>query len=216
MKKHYLWREYRPIPIMKERPRIVDWLLDFVNRLLPVVTGIAITFTVQGMVNRAHTRRDVRSALQLVRTELVSNREDVAVLKEYLDNEMASARYLMRNPNLVKNLKRLESPIADTVKYHLGMVNADVSVVFPHDALELLKMSSLFQKIGDNALSMKIIRAYESCSYMTNIMDRHITERNAQPADSLYHWIEIHDTRVIADPTDIDKAITAINVFLRK
>ena len=118
--------------------------------------------------------------------------------------------------NLVKNLKRLESPIADTVKYHLGMVNADVTVVFPHDALELLKMSSLFQKIGDNALSMKIIRAYESCSYMTISMDRHITERNAQPADSLYHWIEIHDTRVIADPTDIDKAITAINVFLRK
>ena len=151
-----------------------------------------------------------------MRTELVSNREDVAVLKEYLDNEMASARYLMKHPNLVKNLKRLESPIADTVKYHLGMVNADVTVVFPHDALELLKMSSLFQKIGDNALSMKIIRAYESCSYMTNIMDRHITERNAQPADSLYHWIEIHDTRVIADPTDIDKAITAINVFLRK
>ena len=69
---------------MKKRPRFVDWLLDFVNRLLPVVTGIAITFTVQGMVNRAHTRRDVRSALQLVRTELVSNREDVAVLGIHL------------------------------------------------------------------------------------------------------------------------------------
>ena len=113
---------------MAERLTFKAWIIDFLNRLLPVVTGIAITFTVQGMVNRAHTRRDVRSALQLVRTELVSNREDVAVLKEYLDNEMASARYLMKNPNLVKNLKRLESPIADTVKYHLGMVNADVSI----------------------------------------------------------------------------------------
>ena len=201
---------------MKERPQIVAWLLDFVNRLLPVVTGIAITFTVQGMVNKAHSRREVRSALQLVRTELTSNRQDVALLKEYLDNEMASARYLKKNTDLVKNLKRLDESTAETVKYHLGMVDADVTVVFPHDALELLKMSSLFQKIGDNSLSMKIIRAYESCSYMAISVDRHITDRNAQPADSVYNWIEIHDPRVIADPADIDKAITAINVYLRK
>ena len=57
---------------MKERPRIIEWILDFVNRLLPVVTGIAVTFTVQGMVNRAHTRRDVQSALQLENTRISS------------------------------------------------------------------------------------------------------------------------------------------------
>ena len=201
---------------MKERPRIIEWILDFVNRLLPVVTGIAITFTVQGMVNRAHTRREVQSALQLVRTELTSNRKDVAELKEYFQNEMTSARYLGKHTDLVKKLKRLDSATADTVKYHLGIVGADVTVVFPHDALELLKMSSLFQKIGDNGLSMKIIRAYDSCSQMAISVDRHIAERNAQPADSLYNWIELHDPRVFADPADIDKAITAINVYLRR
>ena len=79
-----------------------------------------------------------------------------------------------------------------------------------------LKMSSLFQKIGDNGLSMKIIRAYDSCSQMAISVDRHIAERNAQPADSLYNWIELHDPRVFADPADIDKAITAINVYLRR
>ena len=76
-------------------------------------------------------------------------------------------------------------------------------------------MSSLFQKIGDNGLSMKIIRAYDSCSQMAISVDRHITERNAQPADSLYNWIELHDARFV-DPADIDKAITAINVYLRR
>ena len=201
---------------MKERPRIIAWILDFVNRLLPVVTGIAITFMVQGMVNRAHTRREVRSALQLVRTELSYNREDIAELKEYFQNEMTSARYLKKHTDLVKKLKRLDSATADTVKNHLGIVAADVTVVFPHDALELLKISSLFQKIGDNSLSMKIIRAYDSCSQMAISVDRHIAERNAQPADSLYNWIEIHDPRVIADHSDIDKAITAINVYLRR
>lgn len=201
---------------MKERPRIIEWILDFVNRLLPVVTGIAITFTVQGMVNRAHTRREVRSALQLVRTELTSNREDVAVLKEYFQNEMTSARYLRKNADLVKKLKRLDESTAETIKYHLGIVGADVTVVFPHDALELLKMSSLFQKIGDNGLSMKIIRAYDSCSQMAISADRHIAERNAQPTDSLYNWIELHDPRVFVESEDIDKAITAINVYLRR
>ena len=47
-------------------------------------------------------------------------------------------------------------------------------------------------------------------------VDRHIAERNAQPADSLYNWIELHDPRLFADPADIDKAITAINVYLRR
>lgn len=195
---------------MKER------LIDFLTRLIPVVTGIAITFTVQGMINRAHSRREVRSALQLVRTELVSNREDVAILKEYLNNEVASAKYLQKNAELVNNLNRLDSSTAETVKYHLGMVGADVTVVFPHDALELLKMSSLFQKIGDNSLSMKIIRAYDSCSQMAISVDRHIAARDAQPLEEQCEWILRHDPREFADATDIDKAITAINVFFRK
>ena len=192
---------------------------SFFSELLAVVLGIVITFAVQGMIDRAHDRKEVRKALELVRTELNSNREDIALLKEYLDDEMESARFLDENAALVKELDKLDSLTAATVKYHLGIIDADVSVAFPHDALELLKMSSLFQKIGDNALSMKIIRAYDCCSSITTSIENHFKARDAQPDESVADWIIVHDPRQYleyAQATDIDKAITAINVFLRR
>lgn len=189
---------------------------SFFSELLAVILGIVITFAVQGRIDKAHDRKEVRKALELVRTELGNNRDDIAVLKEYLDQEYESARYLEKNAVLVNQLAKLDSATAETVKYHLGIIDADVSIIFPHDALELLKMSSLFQKIGDNALSMKIIRAYDSCSTMTSSIDSHVKARDEQSREDKPGWILVHDMRLYADDTDINKAITAINVFLRK
>lgn len=192
---------------------------SFFSELLAVVLGIVITFAVQGMIDRAHDRKEVRKALELVRTELISNREEVALLREYLEDEMESARFLDENADLVKNLDKVDSLTAATVKYHLGIIDADVFIAFPHDALELLKMSSLFQKIGDNALSMKIIRAYDCCSSMATSIENHFDARASQPAESVPGWIIVHDPRQYpeyAKVSDIDKAITAINVFLRR
>ena len=62
---------------MAARQTFKDWFRDFLNKLLPVVTGIAITFTLQGIVNRSHERKSVRSAMELVRTELRSNLADI-------------------------------------------------------------------------------------------------------------------------------------------
>jgi hypothetical protein len=129
---------------------------------------------------------------------------------------MTSARYLRKHTDLVKKLKRLDGATADTVKNHLGIVAADVTVVFPHDALELLKMSSLFQKIGDNSLSMKIIRAYDCCQVIVESIDRHFIAKNTQSDDDLPKWLLAHSPLPYTDPADIDKAITAINVFLRQ
>ena len=69
---------------MAERLTFKGWLRDFVNKLLPVVTGIAITFTLQGIVNRSHERKSVRSAMELVRTELNSNLQDIYHLNDFL------------------------------------------------------------------------------------------------------------------------------------
>lgn len=190
---------------------------SFFTEFIAVVLGIVITFAGQGMIDRAHDRKEVRSALRLVRSELISNRQDLVELRQDILNQMKqSAQYLDDNAELVKNLDRLDSATVRTVKFHQGMVLADVSVNLPHDALELLKMSSLFQKIGDNALSMKIIRAYDCCQVIMESVDRHFEARNAQPVESLPIWILDHDSPIYTDATDIDRAITAINVFLRK
>ena len=187
-----------------------DRIIGFLGRMLSVVLGIVITFTVQGIQDRKRDRRTVQTALELVRTELVSNREDIKVLAEYFREEKAAAKYLVRHQQDLAKCPK------DSVNYHLGIINAEVSVALPHDALELLKMSSLFQKIGDNNLSMKIIRAYDSCQLMVENINRHISTRDAQPEDTRAVWLRGHAPDHYMDTSDIDSAVTAINKFLRK
>ena len=183
--------------------------LAFLGRMLSVTLGIVITFTVQGIIDRNRDRHAVRAALELVRTELASNLEDIDVLSEYLQQERVSAQYLS------DHRKTLAKCPEDSVLYHTGIVNAYVSLALSHDALELLKMSSLFPKIGDNDLSMKIIRAYDSGELMVSNVSRHIADRNAQ-GDQAPQWIIRQvDPSIYTDSSDIREAMDAVDAFLR-
>ena len=145
---------------------------DFLTKLLSVVLGIAITFTVQGIMDRKHTKKDVRAALELVRTELGTNIDDIGVMTDYLKKERAAAQYF------VDHRKTLAKCPADSISYHSSFLFADATISMSSDALELLKNSSLFQKIGDKDLSMKIIRAYDTCGAIASSMNRHLEDRN--------------------------------------
>jgi hypothetical protein len=205
---------------MQEGHPFKEWFKDFLNRLLPVVTGIAITFTVQGMVNRAHDRKAVRSAMELVRTELTSNLEDITHMNDYLKEEQSSAKYLVDHKDI------LDTCPAEIVRYHKGIVNAYVHLVLSDDALELLKMSSLFPKIGDNPLSMKIISAYDTCELMEEEINGHFKARDAHigsvtsrndHTDEISAWVLDNDPLLFTtDMLDIEEAIKAIDIFLGK
>ena len=190
---------------MKER------ITAFLGRMLSVVLGIVITFTVQGILDRKREKRAVQSALELVRAELAANLEDIEVLSDHFRQEQVSARYLSDHK------ADLAKCPADSVNFHMGIVNADVSVAFSHDALELLKMSSLFPKIKDNALSMKVIRAYDACELMASNVNRHVSSRDAS-ADGPVEWVLFHqdDFTWFADPADVQEAVVAIDAFLQE
>ena len=140
---------------------------NFILNVISVILGIAITFVIQGMINRAGDRKEVRSALELVRSELKTNIEDIGIMTDHLTQERQSAGYLLRN------LPKIDKCPEDSVNHHCGIVFADASITLSNDALELLKMSSLFQKIGDNRLAMKIIRAYDTCGSAVSNLNRH-------------------------------------------
>lgn len=150
-----------------------DTTKAFFRQLLSVVLGIIITFSLQGIRDRTRVRREVRSALELVRAELVANIDDIGTMSDYLRQERKSAEYFLQNRT------RLATCPADSVNFHSGVIFAEASITLSQDALELLKMSSLFQKIGDNDTSMKIIRAYDTCSSAAANLNRHIDARNA-------------------------------------
>ena len=154
-------------------------LKSFILDSLAIILGIFITFAFQEWIDRAHDRKEVRSALWLVRTEILTNLEDVNTLTEYLKQERASAQYLINHRN------DLDSCPVDSVQYHSGMILAEVNASVSNDALEMLKSSSLFQKLGNSLLAMKIIRAYDSCNLIMEMVDDHITARNARFENSI-------------------------------
>ena len=192
---------------MAERLTVKAWIIDFLNRLLPVVTGIAITFTVQGIVNRSHDRKSVKSAMELVRTELKSNLDDIDHLTDFMKQEVISAQYLSDHQH------DLDSCPEDIVKYHKGQVNAYVSLALSQNALELLKMSSLFPKVGDNDLSMEIIRAYDACELLQADINRYYSSRSPSTGDRV-PWLQLNDMEEYT--VDIKTAIDAIDTFLMK
>ena len=130
---------------------------SFLSNVLSVILGIAITFAVQGMIDRSRVRKDVRSALKLIRTELQSNRADIATMADYLDSERAAAKYFLSLDD------GWTGASSDSVGIYGGILLSDASIALSDDALQLLKMSSLFQSIGNDGLSMKIIHAYDTC-----------------------------------------------------
>lgn len=211
---------------------------SFLSNVLSVILGIVITFTVQGMIDRARERHEVRAALNLVRTELATNATDVAEMTDYLRQERVSANYFL------KNLKTLEQCPNDSVRFHSGIIFADATITLSDDALELLKMSSLFQKIGDNDLAMKIIRAYDTCDNIAANLNRHVSQRNERFEESVnektagqfatsgsidlerylktpygqyaIRWLTTQgDLNIMTDVSDLGAAIDAIDGYLQ-
>lgn len=151
-----------------------DTLISFCSNLLAVILGIVITFAIQGKIDRTADRKDVRAALELVRSELTTNLEDIGIMQDYLRQERKSAEYFLEHRSALDRCPE------DSVIFHGSMIFADASITLSHDALELLKNSSIFQKVGDSGLSMKIIRAYDTCESAVTNLNRHVSTRNAQ------------------------------------
>ena len=149
-----------------------DKIIDFFSNMISVVLGIVITFAVQGKIDRIHESKEVASALDLVRTELLANIDDINVMSDYLRQEKKAADFFLDNRFSLKKCPE------DSISYNGNLLFADAAISVSSDALELLKSSSLFQKIGDKDLSMKIIRAYDTCGAIASSMNRHLEDRN--------------------------------------
>ena len=149
-----------------------DFFLNFNISFWSIFLGMVCTFIGQGMIDRKADREEVRSSLELVRAELATNLEDIEEIANYIKDERKSAKYFLNNRTTIDKCP------TDSINYHTGMLFADASITLSHDALELLKMSAIFQKLGNNQLSMDIIRAYDSCEYSVALYNKYISDRD--------------------------------------
>ena len=215
------------------------FIRDLIINFLAIFLGIIITFAVQARIDRSLDKKEIRSALELVKDELNANVEDIATMSDYIQEERRSAEYLLAHKD---NLAKCP---ADSVNYHGGVLFADASISVSSDALEMLRSSSLFQKIGDSRLSMKIVRAYDSCNSAAANLNNHVATRNGFFAQAVneqnvnriapdghisvkelirtaYGLYAIRQTAALALPenyvdlTDVQDALSAIDGYLHK
>lgn len=190
----------------------IDWV-GFVSNMLAVILGIVITFGVQAIIDGKNQKREIASALQLVHDELAESLSSLQQCAQILDNESVSAQFFLTNRN------RLADFPTDSIQYHSAVVLMLPMLTMPNDALELLKTSSLFPKIGDNDLAMQIIRAYDQCNMLCEIFNQ--TESNkadylrrATSGKALEHLVE----RGILSMTDVvtsEDGMYILNTMLR-
>ncbi len=142
-------------------------LVGFISNILAVILGIVITFSIQGIIDSEKEKENVKSALTLVKEELMGCKSDLESCAYYLDRENYVANYFNDHS---KNLK--ECP-EDSLQLYWGLFSSEMILTLPDDALQLLKTSSLFSAIDDNSLSLKIIRAYDQCEALRQVFNRH-------------------------------------------
>ena len=131
-----------------------DWGSFFVN-ITSVVLGIFITFGIQGLIDRSQEKKDVAAALELVKEELVNNNDNLKDVIKLVNLEKSSAISMLGN---IGTLKKCDIDSVATWNTALG---TEYFFTVTDDALELLKSSSLFQKINDKNLALGIIKAYD-------------------------------------------------------
>lgn len=143
-----------------------DWA-SFFSNILAVVLGIFITFGIQGLIDRRSEKKDVLSALELVKEELVNNKAGLMEVIGIVCSEKEAAEYIN------SKLGKFSQADADTIVAMNAVLGNDYYFTVTDDALELLKSSSLFQKINDKSLALGIIRAYDYLAANSQAFNTH-------------------------------------------
>ena len=136
------------------RMKKFDWS-SFLSNILAVVLGIFITFWIQGLIDRRNENKDVMSALELVKDELTNNRNSLQDILNIMASEKEAAKFIQEN---LGNLAKCDTNALNSSHLVLG---SEYYCTVTDDALELLKASSLFQKMNDKNLALSISKAYD-------------------------------------------------------
>jgi hypothetical protein len=129
---------------------------DFVCNFTAVMLGIILTFMGSDWIENRNTQRDVKSALQLVKAELETNRETILDGKKRIEQEIRAAHFLLKNKDSLSFVSK------DSLSYYFNMPFQTSFITFTTDALELMKSSALFPQIKNKQLGLSIIQAYAS------------------------------------------------------
>lgn len=127
---------------------------DYIRQLSIVILGIVVTFAANDAITNYSQSKEIRSALQLVRKELEMNLEKVRKINSRIAMEQKACSYVLNHAN------SLERASEDTLFLYRNIPFQSRTFSYTKDAIDLLKTSSLFQKIRPKELTLQIITTY--------------------------------------------------------
>lgn len=138
----------------KVKRMIAEYKLgDFFRNFIAVILGIIITFIGNDLIQDSHKEREVKQALQLVKSELLLNKEIIEEMRETEILNKKGALYLLRFH------EKMDEAQADSLAYYGYLPFQSRNFLSVTNALEMLK-GSLIQNIKSKELVVQIIQAY--------------------------------------------------------
>ena len=152
---------------------------DFICNFAAVVLGIVITFIGSDMIQEYNKRKEVKQALQLVKSELLLNKEGIKAIMEQEMFEQRGALYLLRYRG------KMNEASPDSLKAYSYFPFQTSNTSYTNDALEMLKTSSLMQNIKSKELVSQIIQSYNAIKRANELFKSYM-EAKAYKMEKLY------------------------------
>lgn len=153
---------------------------DYFRQLSVVILGIIVTFMASDIVTGYAEKREITNALQLVKEELELNKQEMQRILERIRLEQEACEYVLKYRNC------LEKASEDTLKMYRNIPFQVRSFIYTKDAIELLKTSSLFQKVQPKALTLQIIKAYNDLE-ITALLVKSFYDTKSSYTEHLLH-----------------------------
>lgn len=155
---------------------------DFFRNFIAVVLGIIITFAGSDWITERNTQKEIKKSLQLVKSELLLNREEMEALRDRIVLEQYAANYLFEHKDNPAEMPQ------DSIRKYFPLPFQWSKFTFTNDAMEMLKASALIQKIQNKELALQIMKVYGaikaaeiSFDKYSNVKDQVQNEFNDNP-----------------------------------
>lgn len=175
--------------------------ISFFINFLAVVLGIAITFGGEAIISHRQERKDLEKCLELVVSELQSNREYFHCCDSLLRDEANAAGFLIKYQNdFTKAPEDTLNRVANT-----PLTLQEVSTCT--DAFELLKNSGVLTKISDKNLALEIFQTYgaieQSAKYLTMFYEHKLKYLESAMTDDVVSILAGDDVTAVSFWTEM-------------
>lgn len=151
---------------MKKFREYTTWKIgDYFLQLSVVILGIIVTFAGSNAISRHAQSKEIATTLQLVRSELKMNLQNVKEAHEYMLREKAASSYLLAYQSKPQQISE------DSLAQYINLPFRANSFSYTSDALEMLKMSSLAQQIRDKEMVLQIVAAYNELKQVQELIE---------------------------------------------